>query len=172
MVGVEIEEGWAKADPRILVGSVMNLDRMFPKDHFDAVVTSPTFGNRMADHHDAKDGSYRRTYRHLLGQALHDENSGKLQWGPSYRGFHEEAWWMVGKVLRPGGRLVLNMGDHIRGGERQYVIDWHTQTLQNLGYRLVDCARIAARGYRYGANHDLRTPSEVLLAFDLKESSP
>ena len=31
---------------------------------FDAVITSPTYGNRMADHHNAQDGSRRVSYRH------------------------------------------------------------------------------------------------------------
>ncbi len=46
---------------------------------FDAICTSPTYGNRMADHHNAKDNSKRITYKHYLGRDLNVENTGKLQ---------------------------------------------------------------------------------------------
>ena len=48
---------------------------------FDMVVTSPTYGNRMADHHNAKDGRRRITYTHNLGRTLTPGNSGAMQWG-------------------------------------------------------------------------------------------
>lgn len=53
----------------------------YPNEYFDAIVTSPTYGNRMADHHKAKDGSKRLTYTHCLGHDLHDGNTGVMQWG-------------------------------------------------------------------------------------------
>ena len=54
---VEIEPEWAAADPRITLGSALSLP--WAAGYFDAVATSPAYGNRMADHHDARDGSRR-----------------------------------------------------------------------------------------------------------------
>lgn len=46
---------------------------------FDAICTSPTYGNRMADSFIARDGSKRVTYRHFLGHDLKAENTGHMQ---------------------------------------------------------------------------------------------
>ena len=61
-VGVELEPESAEQHPNTIVGNALDLPS--PDDIFDAIATSPTYGNRMADHHDAKDGSTRHTYRH------------------------------------------------------------------------------------------------------------
>jgi hypothetical protein len=53
-VGVELEAEWAECRKGTLVGDATAL----PEDwsgSFDAVVVSPVYGNRMSDHHDAKD---------------------------------------------------------------------------------------------------------------------
>lgn len=52
-VGVELEPEWAAADPRTIVGDATALP--FADSSFDCVATSPCYGNRVADHHDAKD---------------------------------------------------------------------------------------------------------------------
>jgi len=65
-VGVELEPEWACAHPDTIVGDATALP--FPDESFDAVMTSPCYGNRMADHHNAKDGSRRITYKHTLGR--------------------------------------------------------------------------------------------------------
>ncbi len=41
----------------------------YPSEFFNCVCTSPTYGNRMADHHNAKDGSVRMTYTPLPRKA-------------------------------------------------------------------------------------------------------
>jgi len=53
-VGVELEPEWAHARPGTIVGDATAL----PEDWtgmFDAVVVSPYYGNRMSDHHEARD---------------------------------------------------------------------------------------------------------------------
>lgn len=131
---------------------------------FDAIVTSPCYGNRMADSHEAKDGSVRNTYRHKLGRPLAEGNSGSLQWGHEYRVFHERTWDLVTRLLSPRV-FVLNMKDHIRAGERQFVTDWHQGVLKGIGWELIDSRTVETPGNRYGANADLRVDYEHVLLF-------
>lgn len=162
--GVEIEPEWAELHERTHLGNALALD--FDDGEFDAVATSPTYGNRLADSHNARDGSLRRSYTHDLGRTLSRENSGAMHWGDEYREFHVMAWKEAVRVLRPGGRLVLNISDHIRQGKRQYVSSWHIETLVSLGMPLADATRVETRRHREGANAHLRVDSELVLAFD------
>ena len=134
--GVELEREWADMHEHTIHGDAIKyLDQcMWWGMTYDAVVTSPCYGNRMADHHEAKDGSKRNTYRHVLGRPLSSGSSAAMQWGTEYRLFHREAWELAYDVIRPGGRLVINIKDHIRKGKQQYVSWWHYRTACGLGY--------------------------------------
>lgn len=159
--GVEIEPEWAGLRAGTIVGSALALE--FADDHFDAVVTSPTYGNRFADHHEARDGSVRHSYTHDLGRPLHKENAGAMQWGNQYRDFHRVAWGEAWRVLRPGGRLVLNIKDHVRGGRRQHVAGWHVGHLITIGFELLWCQDVETGGLRHGENGELRYPEQVFV---------
>ena len=160
---IEIEPEWAAQNSRITQGNALALP--WPAATFDAICTSPCYGNRMADHHEARDASKRNTYRHALGRPLHPDNAGALQWGDAYRAFHLRAWCEALRVLRPGGRFVLNVKDHIRGGALQPVSAWHVETLATLGMRQVWRKEIACPGQRCGANGHLRMSTESVLLF-------
>ena len=84
---------------------------------FDGICTSPTYGNRMADSHDAKDGSSRNTYTHKLGRKLDVNNSGKMQWGNEYKKLHTKAWNECFRVLKNDGVFILNFKNHIKKGK-------------------------------------------------------
>lgn len=159
--GVEIEPEWAKLHERTRVGNALHLE--LEGESFDAVCTSPTYGNRNADHHDAYDGSTRRSYRHDLGRKLHKDNSGRLQWGVAYREFHERAWKEILRVLRPGGLFLLNVKDHIREGKRQHVAGWHVTELCRMGCQLLEHSEVETQGMRFGSNRDLRLPELIYL---------
>lgn len=160
-IGVEIEPEWATLHPQTIVGNALQLP--FHDNTFDAIVTSPVYGNRMSDHHNAKDGSVRHTYRHTLGRQLHPDNSGQLQWGNKYKTFHQQAWKETTRVLKPGGQFILNISDHIRKGEIQPVTNWHLNELQNThGLQLKDHRTVPTKRNRMGSHRDLRVTHEHL----------
>lgn len=160
-VGVELEPEWASLHPRTIVADARNLP--FANASFEAVMTSPCYGNRMADHHEAKDGSQRITYKHYLGRDLTAGNSGAMQWGLAYRELHLLAWRESLRVLVPDGLMVVNISDHIRKGEVQPVVEWHLRTLRDLGMMVDRDEPIETPRMRRGANYALRVQHEHLL---------
>lgn len=164
--GVEIEPEWATLHPRTVAGDALHLP--WRDESFAAVATSCTYGNRLADHHNARDGSVRHSYTHDLramvgdpARHLHPNNSGTLKWGPAYRVFHEAAWAEVYRVLQPGGRFVLNVSDHYARRERQQVCAWHRTALASLGFELDEVIEVPTVRLRYGANRERVEAEEV-----------
>jgi tRNA G10 N-methylase Trm11 len=198
-VGVEIEPEGAAMHPRTVCGDALALP--FPDEFFDFVVTSPCYGNRMADKHDAQEkcqacegrgyhvtetrppdieyhvpcnkcgGEGRRkykryTYTHTLGRKLHDNNTGGMQWGRKYRAFHIEAWVEVVRVLKPGGRFIINTSNHIRNGAEVDVTGWHHEALGHLGMEQIRIAEVATKRNGNGANRELRCEYETVAVFE------
>lgn len=191
-VGIELEPEWANVDDfpgpyrRQIVGDSLEVLPTFRAGTFDAVVTSPAYGNRMADKHDAKDPckhcsgtgvvddtackvckgsglSRRNTYRHRLGRALSDNNGGGMQWGQEYRDLHRSIWAASARVLAPGGVFVINCSNHIRLGNEVDVCSWHRDVLVELGLTISEVVEIETRRQRQGANHGLRVAGEQII---------
>lgn len=160
---IEIEPEWAAMHPETQMGNALDLP--FPNSYFDCVIVSPCYGNRMADHHHAKDSSHRNTYTHALGRTLHDDNSGAMQWGLQYKAFHVAAWAEVHRVLCVDGSFILNVKDHIRKGQRQHVVDWHIETLVTHGFTLLQHVKVNCPGNRFGQNGKARIDYESVLEF-------
>jgi hypothetical protein len=163
-IGVEIEPEWAATHPDTIHGSVLALP--LADCSVGAIVTSPTYGNRMADHHEATDDSVRLTYKHTLGRDLAVDNSGAMQWGDEYREFHRQAWAESVRTLEVGGLFVLNIKDHIRDGVRQEVAAWHVDTLcREFALALIAVDVIPTKGLMAGENHKLRSCAELVFTF-------
>ena len=193
-IGIELEPEWANAgrfpgpDRLQIVGDSLEILPTYRASSFDAVLTSPAYGNRMADKHEAKDPckncggsgvvgadeckrckgkglSRRNTYRHRLGRELSDNNGGGLQRGREYRDLHRVIWKASARVLSPGGVFVVNCSNHIRLGEVIDVCTWHRDVLMDLGLDLVEVIEVETRRQRLGANHSLRVPGEQILVY-------
>jgi hypothetical protein len=161
-IGVELEPEWACAHPDTIVGDARDISlAMLGTDHVDGIVVSPTYGNRMADHHNANDPSHRNTYKHRLGRDLTPGNSGAMPWGDEYRALHQLVWQRC--VDLSPTVFVLNVKDHVRRGERQRVTAWHVDQLTALGLRVVAWERVPTRGNGFGANGATRVPYESVV---------
>lgn len=189
-LGIEIEPKWAAYHPRTWLGNSLRMP-WYWEQHFDAVVTSCTYGNRMADHHKATEKckncfgtgevengltcmkcegrgrrEYKRmTYRHQYGEELDPENSGQLQWGPQYRDFHMRAWMEVRRVMRVGGMFVLNVSDHIRARQVVEVSAWHRWCIEGLGFDHVRTIEVPTQRMGFGANYEARVDHEDVHVF-------
>lgn len=161
LYGVELEPEWAAASERCQVGDALALE--WGGSTFHALVTSPTYGNRMADCHEARDDSTRITYRHKLRRMPSEGSSAVLQWGPTYRRFHERAWAEALRVLEGNALVVVNVANHIRDGIEQRVVEFHMNAWLQLGATIEEVVKIATPKMGFGANGDLRTDGERLL---------
>ena len=163
----ELEREWADIGKYNVdewsIGDAANL--RFANCEFDAICTSPTYGNRMADHHNAKDASKRITYRHCLGRPLNENNTGKMQWGEKYRQKHIEIYKECLRVLKPNGLMIVNVSDHIRKGQVMAVVEWHKQALLNFGMKLIDEIKIETPRMGFGQNAKNRVQHECILVF-------
>ncbi len=159
--GIEIEPEWSDMHPSTIVGDALKIPIRLRS--FDAIATSPSYGNRMADQYDGRDGSKRATYRIALGRELTEGSSSSMQWGDAYRDFHVLAWAEAKRVLKIGGTFVLNCKDHIRGGDRKRVTDWHVAELERIGLTVTARVKVWSKGNRYGANSEARIQYEEVI---------
>jgi len=161
IIGLELEPEWAEQKPGTVTGDVLKLAMLgFKPAMFDFAFWSPTYGNRMADHHVAKDDSRRHTYTHYIGRGLSEGNTGAMQWGDEYRAFHQGAYQRILWTVKPGGWVILNISDHIRKGQVQKVSAWHKGTLARLGVEWLPGSdgiyMVGTRRNRHGTNGEVR----------------
>lgn len=169
-VGVEIEPEWASLHAGTIVADTLALP--FADATFDGMVTSPCYGNRLADAHNAQDGSIRHSYTHDIGRKLHPNNSGQFQWGPKYWEFHDAAWSECLRVLGPDALVIVNVSNHIRGGVEQLVTEWHLQWFLAHNCRILDLDRVCTQRLRHGANREARARYENLLVLRYTPEEP
>jgi DNA modification methylase len=176
VLGYEIEKPWADAGAP-LVQCVDSTKMPLRKHSVSTIVTSPVFGNRFADHHNAKDTSRRRSYTHdmrmqtgNLGYELDPSNAGRLPYGPEYEQLHRAVWRECWRVAKPGAMFLLNVSDFVRGGQVVNVSLWHLATCVSIGWEWVNADRIVTPRLRHGANSEARV-SEGEWLFQLRKKA-
>jgi len=166
-IGIELEPEWAGKHPDTICGDARNLLALVAGMGVDQIATSPTYGNRMADKHEATDASDRATYRHRLGRPLTDGNTGGMQWGDDYRTLHAAVWGAAVDVLPVGGLFILNIKDHVRGGVVQEVTSWHVSVLHSLGLHQTGVRHVVTSGLaQVGDNDGDRAGVESVIRFE------
>lgn len=174
-VGVEIQPQWAALHPQTRVGDATALPTPWT-GHFDVVITSPTYGNRFADKHKAKDGSVRRSYTHDLRRMTGDEeleleptNTGQFQFHTKqYQELHRKAYHEVWRVLRAGGWFVLNVSDSIKNREVVPVAQWHHDLATDIGFDTIEIIPIETRRMKFGQNAAARPAYEMIYVMEKK----
>jgi len=172
-MGFEIEPEWAAWNPNVVV--VDSTQMPINDCSVECVVTSPPYGNRMADRyagsprdmeHAKANGSIpRRTYRIALGRELNEHNAGRYAFNSVYKDLCSGVWQEVHRVLKRHGGFVLNVSDHIKDGKTVPVVDWHVDTIMQLGFSLDKVTEVSTRRFRFGANSEKRPPTEKVLRF-------
>jgi hypothetical protein len=170
-VGVEIEPEWASMHPDTICADSIAWMRARASrggsGRFDVVATSPCYGNRFADHHNAQDGSSRRSYAHDLGRMPTDGAASVLPWGPRYWDFHAIAYRAIHSIVIPGGRFLLNVSDFVSKGELIHAVEWHFGAAAGAGFTMVGRPRwIETRRHGHGANRDARATAEAILVLE------
>ena len=160
--GVELEPEWAEQSPYTVVGDSRNLADLRDLGPWDAIVTSPAYGNRMADSY-AGDGTRRYTYRIALGRPLTEDSGAGMHYGPKYRTLHSIVWAECARTVRPGGLVILNVSNFIKRGAEVQVSEWHLMSWLNMGFKLLEVQRIGTPRMRDGANGQLRVDGELLI---------
>ena len=161
VVGVEIEKEWADQYEKTICGDSLIVVPTLEK--FDAVLTSPTYGNRMADDFEASDKSKRITYRHKLGRKLSEGTTSNLHYGKrnkKYEDLHTKIWKVCVDALKDNGVFILNCKDFISSGTVMEVTQWHIKTLEGYGMSVVESIRVPSRGMRFGSNSQQRIDYE------------
>ena len=164
VVGVEIEKEWADQYEKTICGDSLIVVPTLGK--FDVVLTSPTYGNRMADDFEASDTSKRITYRHKLGRRLSNGTTANLYYGKrnkKYEDLHSKIWKVCVDALKNNGIFILNCKDFISLGSVMEVTKWHIETLEGYGMSVVKSIRVPSRGMRFGSNSQQRIDYENVI---------
>jgi len=168
-LGVEIEPEWAQQGLDTIVGDATKLRDIPGVVAFapDCVITSPPYGNRMADQYmgDPR-GSRRHTYAIALGRTLDDYSAARYQWGPKYQTILSESVREIYNILPEGGHFILNIANHYRKHTLQLVVPWAVELILKRPFELRSWDVVKARKLRDGQNHEARDDHEQIFLFE------
>lgn len=140
-----------------------------PLENYNVIITSPTYGNRMADNFKASNPQGRITYTHYLGRTLTDGNTGKMHFGKKYQDKHVACFKNLLHLLPKSGKVIINISDFIKQGQIIQVVDWYVEMMESLGMELIDDIPVHTPRMRYGANNNVRVEEEHILIFRFEE---
>lgn len=168
-LGVEIEPEWAQQGVDTIVGDATKLRDIPGVVAFapDCVITSPPYGNRMADQYlGDPSGSRRHTYAIALGRRLDDYSAARYQWGPKYQTIISEGIREIAHILPEGGHFILNIANHYRKHTLQLVVPWAVEMVLKRDFELRSWDVVKAPKMRHGENWEARDDHEQLFLFE------
>ena len=156
--GIEYEQEWVDGypHPRLQQGDARKLP--FPKNHFDVIVVSPSYGNRDSDRTgDWWDNADRKTYAAALGRNVSKDSLCVPFDTEAYKRGHTLAWAESVRVLKSNGLFVIVVKNFIRQGQIIRVSQWHRDVLRDvLHLQEIDDTSIATPGRLSGENYKVR----------------
>jgi len=163
----ELEREWSEQAYENNVDKVITGDAKNLSGIYDCIVTSPPYGNRMADNFKAgKPDSMRRRYVGDLGRNVTQGSVCCKHFG---KGYEEEMVLILDAVINNivFDRFVLNVSNFIRNFKEVDVVAWYKYYFISKGFTLTAEEKVVTRRQKgVGANTDLRVPSENILIFD------
>jgi hypothetical protein len=94
----------------------------------------------------------RNTYHAHLCRKLSVENTGRYKFGEEYCRLHEDVWNECARVLKSGGKFILNTKNFVHSGITTNVTGFHVGTLESIGFEVINVMNIPTSGLRYGSN--------------------
>jgi len=133
-------------------------------DTVDAVVTSPPWGNRMADAM-STDGDQRVTYSDRRGSPADAHDISGMQWGEKYREHIGAVVAELDRVCTPRAPIIWNIADHYRAGKLQQVTGWTVDMFGGLGWHIAALRTLPAKGVGGVQHQGSRAGIELMLGF-------
>ncbi len=130
------------------------------------VVTSPPYGNRMADafRSESRPESMKGRYAGELGRRLTGGSLASLGFGPAYESTAEAVFANIFRQMHKGQHFLLNVSNFIRKGEEVDVAKYYAALFNKYGFVCVGSREVKTpRARGFGANSNARAPFEVLL---------
>jgi hypothetical protein len=191
-LGVEIEEPFAACHPDTLWGDSRELAKRIGDraGTVTAVVTSPDYGNRLADQYlgspnekcrrcsgtgttmtagdcgdcggSGKAPSKRMGYAIALGRKCDPRSGARYQFGKKYRDLHLGILAAVCETIPAGTLLIYNVSSSIaEKGYRPVMEWWVTEIARRADIKAL--VPVETARLKFGANHDARVPAEHLI---------
>jgi len=169
----ELEPEWAEQAFENNVDDVIIGDAKNLRLTVDCIVTSPPYGNRMADnfHAGANGGksttSMKNRYAGDLGRNPSEGSTCCLHFGHGYEEVITDIYESVFNNCK-FNRFVLNVSNFIRNYQEVEVCDFYEKLFYSNGFVLVAKEWVKTRRHKgNGANTKLRVPHEMVMVFEV-----
>lgn len=152
-----------------------------------AVVTSPVYPNGMADHHEAKDESERKTYRSAVTEnegrdrELHPNNMGRYGYRNTKRlesggrSVKRKTFWRIAEECvtnwHPADLVIVNVSDFISAKEIEpFTEDWMV-LMERHGWFPLKVGQVGTQRMTYGSDdsRDERLAHEWVLVYEKRQ---
>jgi hypothetical protein len=165
----ELEEEWAMQAKDNMVDTIIIGDARNLSGWYDCIVTSPPYGNRMADNFKpSKPDSMRRRYAGDLGR---NPSAGSVCCSHFGRGYEFQMLEILSCVLKniQHSRIVWNTSNFIRNFVEVDVFSFYNKLFISSGYSMVAHEKIETKRQKgVGANTHLRVKYEDIAVYDKK----